>query len=110
MVLFMRISGGIMTTAPSFDPPAEVIAALRELEELVIEVKLNGQDLPSIEAAIHQVEAVIDATVARYPGHPLIESTVAEIKAECRAGLYEQADGTKTALIPGIGLNKPTLH
>ena len=99
-----------MTTTPFLDPPAQVIAALRELEDLVIEVKLNGQDLPSIEAAIHQVEAVIDATVARYRGHPLIESTVAEIKAECRAGLYKQADATKAAPTPGISSNKPTLH
>ena len=109
MVLYAYL-GSIMTTPPSFDPPAEVIAALQALEELVIEVEFNSQDLHSIEAAVRKVEAAIDATVATYRGHPLIESTVADIKAECRAGLYEQADGTKTAPTPGIGSNKPTLH
>ncbi|SAL52682.1 hypothetical protein [Caballeronia concitans] len=99
-----------MTTTPSFDPPAEVIAALQALDDLVIEVEVNSQDLHSIEAAVLKVEAAIDATVACYRGHPLIESTVAAIKAECRAGLYEQADATQAARNPGIGSNKPTLH
>ncbi|GJH13069.1 hypothetical protein CBA19CS11_29545 [Caballeronia novacaledonica] len=99
-----------MTSTPWSDPPAEVIAALRALDELVVKVELNGQDIHSIEAAIHEVEAAIDATVAKYRAHPLIESAVAEIKAECRAGLYEQTDATKASLTPYAGANKQTLH
>ncbi|WP_175946714.1 hypothetical protein [Caballeronia sp. BCC1704] len=99
-----------MTTTPSLDPPAEVIAALQALDELVIEVEFNSQDLHSIEAAVRKVEAAIDATVARYRGHPLLDSTVADLKAECRAGLYEHADETQAARTSGSGSNKPTLH
>ncbi|WP_244808317.1 hypothetical protein [Caballeronia zhejiangensis] len=89
---------------------AAVIAALQALDDLVVKVELNGQDLHSIEAAIHEVEAAIDATVARYPGHPLIESAVAEIKAECRAGLYGQTNATKAASTQYAGAKKQTLH
>ena len=50
-----------MKTRPSFDPPAEVIAALQALDDLVIEVEFNSQDMQSIEAAVQKVEAMIDS-------------------------------------------------
>jgi hypothetical protein len=97
-----------MTDKLISDLCAEVAAALDELDALVITVDFNSEDPDSVEAAIRTVEATIDTTVAPYRGHPLIESTVAKLKAECRKGLYEHAKhGASVA--PGI-TSKPTLH
>ncbi|WP_244808901.1 MULTISPECIES: hypothetical protein [Caballeronia] len=90
------------------DLRTEVAAALEALEGLVITVDFDSEDPDSVEAAIEKVEATIDATVAPYRGHPLIESAVADLKAECREGLYKQAERA-APITPGI-TTKPTLH
>jgi hypothetical protein len=90
------------------DLRTEVAAALEALEALVITVDFDSEDPDSVEAAIEKVEATIDAVVALYRGHPLIESAVADLKAECREGLYEQAERA-APIMPGI-TTKPTLH
>lgn len=93
------------------DRRAQVAAALEALEALVITVDFDCEDPESVEAAIRAVDAAIDETVAAYRGVPVIESAIADLKAECRAGLYEHADRAG-AFTPGITseLNKPTLH
>jgi hypothetical protein len=90
------------------DLRAEVVAALEALEGLVITVDFDCEDPDSVEVAIQKVGAEIDATVAPYRGHPLIESAVADLKTECREGLYEQAERA-APITPGI-TTKPTLH
>ncbi|EKS72769.1 hypothetical protein [Caballeronia sp. Lep1P3] len=97
-----------MTDKLISDLCAEVAAALEELDALMITVDFNSKDPDSVEAAIRTVEAIIDRTVAPYRAHPFIESTVANLKAECREGIYEHAK--HAALVtPGI-TSKPTLH
>ncbi|WP_244832089.1 hypothetical protein [Caballeronia sp. TF1N1] len=91
-----------------FDLRTEVAAVLEALEGLVITVDFDSEDPDSVEAAIEKVEATIDATVEPYRGHPLIESAVADLKAECREGLYEHAERA-APIKPGI-TTKPTLH
>ncbi|MCG7405738.1 MULTISPECIES: hypothetical protein [Caballeronia] len=103
-----------MTTKPPADSIIQAdtaLLALEALEELVITVNFDRDDPASVEAAIQTVEASIDTAVAAYRGHPMVESAVAELKAECRAGLYEQAERVD-AFIPSMSASpkKPTLH
>ncbi|GAB5100538.1 hypothetical protein [Caballeronia sp. HLA56] len=86
----------------------EVVAALEALEALVITVDFDCEDPDSVEVAIQKVEAEIDAAVGPVRGHPLIESAVSALKAECREGLYRQAERA-APIILGI-TTKPTLH
>jgi hypothetical protein len=103
--------GRLMTEIPPVDPLADVAAALQTLDELVITVDFDSEDPDSIEAAIRTVEAMIDATVAPYRGHPIVESTVAELKAECRAGLQLHAEQTGAFTLGNSSApTKLTLH
>jgi hypothetical protein len=92
----------------------DVAAALQSLEDFKVTVNFDDKDPHSVEAAIQAVEAAIDARVAAYRGNELIESAVAELKAECRAGILEQpadftddADDAPDAARPS---SKRTLH
>ncbi|WP_250510329.1 hypothetical protein [Caballeronia sp. GACF4] len=99
-----------MTSKSPRDSRADVIDALQALEDLVITVDFDRDDPSSIEAAVRSVNAAIDTSVAAYRGHPMVESAIAELKAECQAGLYEQAERAD-AYTPGISdFKKPTLH
>lgn len=99
-----------MTFKPPRDARPDVIDALQALEDLVITVDFDRDDPHSIAAAVRSVNAAIDTSVAAYRGHPMVESAIAELKAECQAGLYEQAERAG-AYTPGISnLAKPTLH
>lgn len=101
----------IKPLADSLNQAETVLLALEALEKLVITVDFDCEDPASVEAAIQTVEASIDTAVAAYRGHPLVESAVSELKAECRAGLYEQAERVDV-FTTGMSANpkKPMLH
>lgn len=72
--------------------PEAIAHALRALEDLVVTVEFDCGDPLSVVAAIRSVEAAIDTCIATWRGHKMVESAIADLKAECRAGLLEQAD------------------
>ncbi|AME28188.1 MULTISPECIES: hypothetical protein [Burkholderiaceae] len=83
-----------MTDAPK-DPLAsldEVLTTLQWLEEVVLTMEFDCDNPLSVKAALQATDAVIDKRMAAYRGHALVESTIAELKAECRANILAQVE------------------
>lgn len=69
----------------------EAAEGLAILENEVITAEFDPTNPVSVEAAVAHVESVIDAKVARFRGNRLVANAADEIKAECRAYIFEQA-------------------
>ena len=65
--------------------------ALEALDGEIGSVRFDPHDPASIEAAIHQVEALIDARVEPYSPNPFISGLVEAMKEQYRAGLIDRA-------------------
>jgi hypothetical protein len=88
----------VMTDEPtgpdSSGEPGEVAAqALVALRQLTIRLSFDRDDPASVEAAIREFDARIDAVVAPFRGHAFIEEVARQIKSECRDSLLPHIAG-----------------
>lgn len=65
--------------------------ALQSLDGHLTTVKYDPNNAESVNAAIREMEAAVDAKVAPYRGNPLVESIVPELKEKYRAAILERA-------------------
>jgi hypothetical protein len=95
---FIKHMGETMTDVPkdllaSLD---EVLTTLQRLEDMVLTMEFDCDNPSSVNAALQATDAVIDRRMAAYRGHELVESTIAELKAECRANILAQVEAAST--------------
>lgn len=65
--------------------------ALSELDGELGTVKFNPDDPASIEAAIRQIEDIIDERVGQYASNPFVAPMIDGLKEQYREGIIEQA-------------------
>ena len=65
--------------------------ALAELDGQLGEVSFNPFDPASIEAAIQEIEYMIDRRLGSYSKNPMIGPMIAGLKEQYRAGITERA-------------------
>lgn len=70
--------------------------ALDALGQLKIALDFDRDNPASIEAAIREFDAKIDAVVAPFRGNALIEEVARQIKSECRESLLQYIAGRGT--------------
>ncbi len=69
----------------------EVQRALKDLDGELGSVAFNPEDPGSIEAAIHQMEALIDERLGPYSNNPIVGPMAEEIRENFRAQILEKA-------------------
>lgn len=69
----------------------EVQRAFKDLDGELGSVAFNPDDPGSIEAAIHQMEALIDERLGRYSNNPIVGPMAEEIRENFRAQILEKA-------------------
>ena len=74
----------------------DVLTTLQRLEDLVLTMEFDCDNPRTVEAAVQATEAVIDRRMAAHRGPELVESTIAELKAECRANILAQVEAANT--------------
>ncbi|MEM5387945.1 hypothetical protein VSR68_30800 [Paraburkholderia phymatum] len=75
---------------PDEPADAEVAAVLAALEQVTLTLSFDPDDPASIEAALGEMDARIDAAIAPFHGHPFVEAVARQIKDECRYRVLEQ--------------------
>ncbi|MEM5386793.1 hypothetical protein VSR68_24820 [Paraburkholderia phymatum] len=75
---------------PDDPADAEAAAALAALEQVTLTLSFDPDDRASIEAALGELDARIDAAIAPFRGHPFVEAVARQIKDECRYRVLEQ--------------------
>ncbi len=70
---------------------SETSDALKELDGPLGTVRFNIDDRESIEAAIQQMNAMIDAKISRYAGNPILDPLAANLKEKYRAAILNNA-------------------
>lgn len=83
----MKIQG-LDALTKQFDDAQKVIA---ELDGELTVVNFDPQDPGSIEAAIKEVEAVIDAKVGPYASNPIVAPMIEGMKEQYRQGIIDRA-------------------
>jgi hypothetical protein len=73
----------------------EASSAIKALDGQLTEVTFDPQDPSSVERAIFEVEAAIDAKVGSYRGNSIVDAWVAEIKEKYRQELLDRAAGAR---------------
>ena len=69
----------------------EAEEAFAELDGNIGEVSFNPADPASIEAAINDVERMIDERVGRYSDNPIVAPAIEGMKEQYRAAIIEKA-------------------
>jgi hypothetical protein len=78
------------TRTDSYGEPDDVAAdALDALRQVTISLSFDSDDPASIEAAIREFDACIDAVVVPFRGNAFIEEVARQIKSECRDSLLQ---------------------
>lgn len=83
----MKIQG-LDALTKQFDEAQKAIA---ELDGELGVVSFDPQDPGSIEAAIKEVEATIDAKVGRYASNPIVAPLIDGMKEQYRQGIIDRA-------------------
>jgi len=65
--------------------------ALKELDGELGTISFNPNDPGSIEAAIHQMESMVDQRVGAYASNPIIGPLAESMKEHYRAGIIERS-------------------
>jgi len=65
--------------------------ALKELDGQLGIVQFDPHDPSSIEAAIAEIEQIIDTRAGRYTSNAIIESLIAGMKEQYRQGMLDRA-------------------
>ncbi len=83
----MKIQG-LDTLTKQFDDAQKAIS---ELDGELGVVNFDPQDPGSIEAAIKEIEAIIDAKVQPYASNPIVATMVEGMKEQYRQGIIDRA-------------------
>ncbi|MEM5439958.1 hypothetical protein [Paraburkholderia diazotrophica] len=75
---------------PDEQTDAEAASALAALKQVTLTLSFDPGDPDSIEAALRELDARIDAAVAPFRGHPFVEAVANQIKDECRERVLQQ--------------------
>ena len=75
----------------------EAERALEGLDGTLGTVSFDPHDPESIEAAIIQVEAMIDERLGAYSGNPIVGPMAGEMKEKYRQGILDKAAEARTA-------------
>lgn len=73
----------------------DAIKALEALGSELGSVNFNPHDPASIEAAIKQIESVIDDRIGIYASNPIVAPLVEQLKENYRQGIIERADAAR---------------
>ena len=65
--------------------------AMKALEGTLGSVNFKPQDPASVDAAIAEVEAIVDDRIARWRGNPLVDQVTSNLKKRYAAAIRERA-------------------
>jgi hypothetical protein len=71
--------------------------ALQALDGELTTVKYNPNDPSSVEAAVVQIQQIIDAKIAPYRGNNIVENLVSQLKERYRQQIYDRAAKARAA-------------
>lgn len=75
----------------------EAQMAMSEVDGELGSVRFDPQDPTSVEAAIHEVERLIDEKLGSYASNPIVGPLIEGMKEQYRQGILDKAAEARTA-------------